>query len=128
MPAPVVRFNLVEPADHGSGNLRDRYRAAAEVAAYPGERGVTTVRTEERHGSPDGWPPSPLAFASARAAGGNGVRRRERTRTAPPPRTTGTEPAAAGREGGQPISSSVLPFVSGTNFRTNGMESTAKAV
>ncbi|GAB2759727.1 hypothetical protein GCM10027072_67810 [Streptomyces bullii] len=28
----------------------------------------------------------------------------------------------------QPISSSVLPFVSFTNFRTNGMESAAKAV
>lgn len=29
---------------------------------------------------------------------------------------------------GQPISSSALPFVSLTNFRTNGIESAAKAV
>lgn len=64
MPATVVRFNLVDPAA-SPGALGHRYRAALEMAAYADEHGVATVQTEEHHGSPDGWLPSPLTFAGA---------------------------------------------------------------
>ncbi|SNS73451.1 LLM class flavin-dependent oxidoreductase [Actinacidiphila glaucinigra] len=64
MPATVVRFNLVDPAA-SPGPLSHRYRAALEMAAYADEHGVATLQTEEHHGSPDGWLPSPLTFAGA---------------------------------------------------------------
>ncbi|MGW3245988.1 LLM class flavin-dependent oxidoreductase [Streptomyces sp. NPDC001070] len=64
MPATVVRFNLVDPGAT-PGTLSHRYRAALEMAAYADEHGVATLQTEEHHGSPDGWLPSPIAFAGA---------------------------------------------------------------
>ncbi len=47
---------------------------------------------------------------------------------APPPGFGGSGFGGSSRGGRQPISSSALPFVSLTNFRTNGMESAAKTV
>ncbi|WP_435612615.1 LLM class flavin-dependent oxidoreductase [Streptomyces sp. bgisy159] len=64
MPVTVVRFNLVAPGA-GPAELRERYRAALEMAAYADERGVGTVQTEEHHGVADGWLPSPFVFAGA---------------------------------------------------------------
>nr|WP_243275077.1 LLM class flavin-dependent oxidoreductase [Streptomyces albus] len=45
--------------------MRERYRAALEMAAFADEHGVTSLIVEEHHGSPDGWLPSPLALAGA---------------------------------------------------------------
>ncbi|MEU1852068.1 LLM class flavin-dependent oxidoreductase [Streptomyces sp. NPDC019990] len=64
MPITVVRFNLVAPGADAA-ELGARYRAALEMAAYADDRGVATVQTEEHHGSPDNWLPSPFAFAGA---------------------------------------------------------------
>ncbi|MEU7043061.1 LLM class flavin-dependent oxidoreductase [Streptomyces varsoviensis] len=64
MPTTVVRFNLVDPAATPQ-SLSERYRAAVEMAAYADEHGVTTVQTEEHHGTDNGWMPSPIAFAGA---------------------------------------------------------------
>ncbi|EGX60273.1 hypothetical protein SZN_08686 [Streptomyces zinciresistens K42] len=64
MPVTVVRFNLVEPGARPA-SLRDRYRAALEMAAYADEHGISTVQTEEHHGADDNWMPSPFAFAAA---------------------------------------------------------------
>ncbi|MDX3097326.1 LLM class flavin-dependent oxidoreductase [Streptomyces sp. ME19-03-3] len=64
MPATVVRLNLADPAA-SPGAPSHRYRAALEMAAYADEQGVDTLQTEEHHGSPDGWLPSPLTFAGA---------------------------------------------------------------
>ncbi|MCW2871559.1 LLM class flavin-dependent oxidoreductase [Actinacidiphila oryziradicis] len=66
MPATVVRLNLVDPGPGDTpGALSGRYRTAVEMAAYADDHGVTTIQTEEHHGSPDGWLPSPLVFAGA---------------------------------------------------------------
>ncbi|MBL1113300.1 LLM class flavin-dependent oxidoreductase [Streptomyces sp. 110] len=62
MPVTVVRLNLVDP-DATPRGLSERYRAALEMAAFADERGVSTLQTEEHHGSPDNWLPAPLAFA-----------------------------------------------------------------
>ncbi|MEU2212481.1 LLM class flavin-dependent oxidoreductase [Streptomyces hygroscopicus] len=64
MPVTVVRLNLVDP-DATPRSLSERYRAALEMAAFADERGVSTLQTEEHHGSPDNWLPAPLAFAGA---------------------------------------------------------------
>ncbi|MBA2944780.1 LLM class flavin-dependent oxidoreductase [Streptomyces himalayensis] len=64
MPVTVVRFNLVDPAATPA-SLSARYRAALEMATYADDRGVTTVQTEEHHGVPNNWLPSPFAFAGA---------------------------------------------------------------
>ncbi|WAP58550.1 LLM class flavin-dependent oxidoreductase [Streptomyces sp. S465] len=64
MPVTVVRLNLVDP-DATPRSLAERYRAALEMAAFADERGVSTLQTEEHHGSPDNWLPAPLAFAGA---------------------------------------------------------------
>ncbi|MFD7434432.1 LLM class flavin-dependent oxidoreductase [Streptomyces sp. NPDC059861] len=64
MPVSVVRFNLVEP-DATPASLRDRYRTALEMARYADDQGITTVQTEEHHGVPNNWLPSPFAFAGA---------------------------------------------------------------
>ncbi|NIY68575.1 LLM class flavin-dependent oxidoreductase [Streptomyces malaysiensis] len=62
MPVTVVRLNLVDP-DATPRGLSERYRAALEMAAFADERGLSTLQTEEHHGSPDNWLPAPLAFA-----------------------------------------------------------------
>ncbi|TMU90816.1 LLM class flavin-dependent oxidoreductase [Streptomyces sp. DASNCL29] len=62
MPVTVVRLNLVDP-DATPRGLSERYRAALEMAAFADERGVSTLQTEEHHGSTDNWLPAPLAFA-----------------------------------------------------------------
>lgn len=58
-----VRFNLVQPDPAEGGSLRDRYRAALDMASYADEQGVTSAVVEEHHGSPDGWLPAPLTLA-----------------------------------------------------------------
>ncbi|MGW1711953.1 LLM class flavin-dependent oxidoreductase [Streptomyces sp. NPDC002156] len=64
MPVTVVRFNLVAP-DATPADLRARYQAAIEMAAYADAHGITTVQTEEHHGVANNWLPSPFAFAGA---------------------------------------------------------------
>ncbi|GEC10579.1 hypothetical protein SSP24_82340 [Streptomyces spinoverrucosus] len=64
MPVSVVRFNLVEPGATPA-SLHARYRTALEMAAYADDRGIATVQTEEHHGAPNNWLPSPFAFAGA---------------------------------------------------------------
>ncbi|MCF3131619.1 LLM class flavin-dependent oxidoreductase [Streptomyces olivochromogenes] len=64
MPVTVVRFNLVEPGAEPA-SLAARYRAAVDMAAYADEHGISTVQTEEHHGVPNNWLPSPFAFAGA---------------------------------------------------------------
>ncbi|MFF1560263.1 LLM class flavin-dependent oxidoreductase [Streptomyces sp. NPDC058279] len=64
MPITVVRFNLVEP-NGTPESLRDRYRAALEMARYADDHGVDTIQTEEHHGTDNNWLPSPFAFAGA---------------------------------------------------------------
>ncbi|MFY1679020.1 LLM class flavin-dependent oxidoreductase [Streptomyces sp. WMMC905] len=64
MSVTVMRFNLVEPSATRA-SLAARYRAALEMAAYADDHGLTAVQTEEHHGSPDNWIPSPLSFAGA---------------------------------------------------------------
>ncbi|MFD6293174.1 LLM class flavin-dependent oxidoreductase [Streptomyces sp. NPDC060205] len=64
MPVTVVRFNLVDPTPTPP-SLSDRYKAALEMAAYADDRGMTTVQTEEHHGAPNNWLPSPFTFAGA---------------------------------------------------------------
>ncbi|MGW2300919.1 LLM class flavin-dependent oxidoreductase [Streptomyces sp. NPDC001809] len=64
MPFTVVRFNLVDPRATPE-SLSARYRAAVEMAAYADAHGVDTVQTEEHHGVPNNWLPSPFAFAGA---------------------------------------------------------------
>jgi alkanesulfonate monooxygenase SsuD/methylene tetrahydromethanopterin reductase-like flavin-dependent oxidoreductase (luciferase family) len=48
-------------ARYTAGTLAD----GRAVGAYADEQGVDTLQTEEHHGSPDGWLPSPLTFAGA---------------------------------------------------------------
>ncbi|OYP15151.1 LLM class flavin-dependent oxidoreductase [Streptomyces sp. FBKL.4005] len=64
MPVTVVRFNLVAPGASPAA-LSARYRAALEMAAYADGHGITTVQTEEHHGTENNWLPSPFAFAGA---------------------------------------------------------------
>ncbi|MFJ4469403.1 LLM class flavin-dependent oxidoreductase [Streptomyces sp. NPDC089424] len=64
MPVSVVRFNLVEPGATPA-SLHARYRTALEMARYADDHGITTVQTEEHHGVPDNWLPSPFTFAGA---------------------------------------------------------------
>ncbi|MEC4018059.1 LLM class flavin-dependent oxidoreductase [Streptomyces sp. H27-D2] len=64
MPVTVVRLNLVDPAPTPE-SLSNRYRAAVEMAAFADDRGLSTVQTEEHHGTANGWLPSPLTFAGA---------------------------------------------------------------
>src|SRR5690606_16129011 len=64
MPVTVVRLNLVAPGASPS-ELGARYRAALEMAACADDRGVTTVQTEEHHGSGDNWLPAPFTVAGA---------------------------------------------------------------
>ncbi|MFF5705815.1 LLM class flavin-dependent oxidoreductase [Streptomyces sp. NPDC012794] len=64
MPITVVRFNLVDP-DGTPESLGARYKAALEMAQYADDHGIDTVQTEEHHGVPDNWLPSPFAFAGA---------------------------------------------------------------
>ncbi|MBV7697993.1 LLM class flavin-dependent oxidoreductase [Streptomyces sp. TRM70350] len=64
MPVSVVRFNLVEPGATPA-SLHARYRTALEMARYADDREISVVQTEEHHGVPDNWLPSPFAFAAA---------------------------------------------------------------
>ncbi|MFP5255249.1 MAG: LLM class flavin-dependent oxidoreductase [Acidimicrobiia bacterium] len=62
-----IRFDLRDPG--GSGATRaERYAAALDMAEWADAAGFAIVTLSEHHGSPDGYLPSPLAFAAAVAA------------------------------------------------------------
>jgi len=63
MSTSVLRFNFVQPGGDPK-QLSAMYQAAAEMAAYGEERGLTAVNVEEHHTGDDGWGPSPFVAAA----------------------------------------------------------------
>ncbi len=62
-----IRYDLRRP-DFATASAAELYAAALEQCAWADERGFAAVTLSEHHGSPDGYLPSPLCFASAVAA------------------------------------------------------------
>ena len=62
-----MRFDMRAP-EFSPASARDLYAAALEMVVWGEERGVFQIVISEHHGSPDGYLPSPLVFASAVAA------------------------------------------------------------
>jgi alkanesulfonate monooxygenase SsuD/methylene tetrahydromethanopterin reductase-like flavin-dependent oxidoreductase (luciferase family) len=63
----MLRFDMRQP-DIAKTSQADLYQAAIEMCAWGDTNGIGTVHLSEHHGSPDGYCPSPLVFASAIAA------------------------------------------------------------
>ncbi len=62
-----MRFDLRNPAFAGVP-IADRYAAALDMVEYADRNGFLMIILSEHHGSPDGYLPSALPFASAVAA------------------------------------------------------------
>jgi alkanesulfonate monooxygenase SsuD/methylene tetrahydromethanopterin reductase-like flavin-dependent oxidoreductase (luciferase family) len=63
----MLRFDMRQPGISPVSQA-DMYQAAIEMCAWGDEKGIPSVHLSEHHGSPDGYCPSPLVFASAIAA------------------------------------------------------------
>ena len=63
----MLRFDMRQPGITDTSQA-DLYQAAIEMCAWGDTNGIGTVHLSEHHGSPDGYCPSPLVFASAIAA------------------------------------------------------------
>ncbi len=60
----MLRFDMRRP-DISQVSQADLYQAAIDMCAWGDEQGIGSVHLSEHHGSPDGYCPSPLVFASA---------------------------------------------------------------
>ena len=69
----MLRFDMRQPGI-AKVSQADLYQAAIEMCARGDEKGIRSVHLSEHHGSPDGYCPSPLVFASAIAARTNSMR------------------------------------------------------
>jgi alkanesulfonate monooxygenase SsuD/methylene tetrahydromethanopterin reductase-like flavin-dependent oxidoreductase (luciferase family) len=63
----MLRFDMRQPGISPVSQA-DMYQAAIEMCAWGDEMGIPSVHLSEHHGSPDGYCPSPLVFASAIAS------------------------------------------------------------
>jgi alkanesulfonate monooxygenase SsuD/methylene tetrahydromethanopterin reductase-like flavin-dependent oxidoreductase (luciferase family) len=63
----MLRFDMRQPGI-AKVSQADLYQAAIDMCAWGDEKGIGSVHLSEHHGSPDGYCPSPLVFASAIAA------------------------------------------------------------
>jgi alkanesulfonate monooxygenase SsuD/methylene tetrahydromethanopterin reductase-like flavin-dependent oxidoreductase (luciferase family) len=63
----VLRLNMTLPGIDPRANAA-RYAAALAMAEQADAAGFTAVTTDEHHGAPDGWMPSPLVFGGMLAA------------------------------------------------------------
>jgi alkanesulfonate monooxygenase SsuD/methylene tetrahydromethanopterin reductase-like flavin-dependent oxidoreductase (luciferase family) len=60
----ILRFDMRQP-EIVKVSQADLYQAAIEMCAWGDENAIGSVHLSEHHGSPDGYCPSPLVFASA---------------------------------------------------------------
>lgn len=60
----MLRFDMRQPGITGVCQA-DLYQAAIDMCAWGDDKGIGSVHLSEHHGSPDGYCPSPLVFASA---------------------------------------------------------------
>lgn len=60
----MLRFDMRQPGITEVSQA-DLYEAAIEMCAWGDDKGIGSVHLSEHHGSPDGYCPSPLVFASA---------------------------------------------------------------
>jgi alkanesulfonate monooxygenase SsuD/methylene tetrahydromethanopterin reductase-like flavin-dependent oxidoreductase (luciferase family) len=63
----VLRLNMTLPGLDPTENVA-RYAAALAMAEHADAAGFMAVTTDEHHGAPDGWMPSPLVFSGMLAA------------------------------------------------------------
>jgi alkanesulfonate monooxygenase SsuD/methylene tetrahydromethanopterin reductase-like flavin-dependent oxidoreductase (luciferase family) len=63
----MLRFDMRQPGITEASQA-DLYQAAIEMCAWGDDKGIGSVHLSEHHGSPDGYCPSPLVFASAIAS------------------------------------------------------------
>jgi alkanesulfonate monooxygenase SsuD/methylene tetrahydromethanopterin reductase-like flavin-dependent oxidoreductase (luciferase family) len=63
----MLRFDMRQPGI-AVVSQADLYQAAIDMCAWGDTHGIGSVHLSEHHGSPDGYCPSPLVFASAIAA------------------------------------------------------------
>jgi len=69
----MLRFDMRQPGISAMSQA-DLYEAAIHMCAWGDAQGIGSVHLSEHHGSPDGYCPSPLVFASAIAARTQGMR------------------------------------------------------